>query len=167
MDQPPQPPQPQSPPQPAPPGDMVVAEILLTPASGQTWAGAGQIDSQTVQGYYPPPNAADQAAHRLTAMGFGVRQDSPLALTIWGRKALFERAFHTELQPQTVSPPPDALAPESGARGVGAEAGAEEVYADQDAPGYWTPASPPVIPRPLQGLVEQVVFPTPMTYFNE
>ena len=152
-------------PQPAP---MVVAHALLCAATPATWGGGTPITAANVDQLYSSQETQEEAIAALGALGFGVRRDNDLALTIWGSSALFERAFRTRLAqqaPPTQQAPPPTTPP---AHPPGPPTPGDTAYADHDpAPSpYWVALKPLVVPHSLRGLVEQVVLPTPATLFD-
>jgi len=120
--------------------EQVVAQIILRIREGRSILGADEpITSKTVGKYQVEESVVQDARKKLAAYGFAIGLGGPHGFSISGDKALFERIFHTQLQPS------NQFGTEHGSRaGKGASYEAK---------------APMVIPEDLSGSVAGIVLP--------
>ncbi len=84
------------------PGDeeLLVALVVLRPASGQPIAGETRITAENLPQYAPSPRDAEQVSRALEDAGFRVGPLAGISLAMTGSRSRFERYFGTTIHPE-------------------------------------------------------------------
>lgn len=118
---------------------VVSAQVVLQPASGEAIDAETVITSENVQDFAPSPGAAAEATQAFAAMGFDVGDVVGISFSITAEVSTFEQVFETRLR-------------EDGRGGV-------EAVRDDGSASYELPLEP--LPESLSNLVVAVTFTPP------
>ncbi len=119
---------------------LTAEAILVTPVSlGPDLV----VTPQNVRSLRPSPEIIRKASGKLTQLGFHVEAEGAVSITISGNRDLFERIFDLEFTEK--------------AQNILGQKGS--------AVNYLVPKRRPKLPEDFAGLVQDVVFPEPPTFF--
>src|SRR5213592_1011259 len=87
-----------------PPPANVSMEVLLCPSEGSLSpiSAAEKISFSNVANFRPAKAKQDQAAARLTELGFRIVASSPYSLSVEGSPSLFTKTFGTDLEVRSI-----------------------------------------------------------------
>ena len=122
-----------------PKGEIISAQAVLLPASGQPISPDAQITSRNLAQFEPSPEAVEQASRLFRALGFEVGGMAGISFSITAPVGTFQEVFKARLQ-------------RSAAGGI-------QCLGDQGAAGWELPLGS--LPQELARLLQAVTFTPP------